>query len=442
MATIKLKKGFSLNMAGPLASGDVEKLPQPNVCAITPDDFTGIIPRLEVREGDPVKAGQVIFHHKDCEELKVVSPVSGTVKAVVRGERRKIMRIEIACDGNSDSVKIDLNQDAKSVLLQSGLWAMLRQRPYDVVPSPAVEPRDIFVTCFDSAPLAPSLIDVMGDKAKYLEQGVKALKQLTRGNVYLGFAPGQEMAVAGAETNVFQGPHPAGNAGVQIANVKPVNKGEVVWTLDVVTLARIGELFATGTVSFDTVVALVGQEVEKPVMLRTVMGAPIEGITASRFKADGLPKRIISGNVLSGVRVEPDGYLRAPYRQVSVIPEVAHPDEFMGWASLSPSKFSVYRNFLSGLFKTGRQVKLDARINGGERAIVMSGEYDAMLPMDILAEFLVKAIIAFDIEKMEALGIYEVAPEDFALAEFACTSKLELQRIVREGLDRMRKEME
>ena len=232
---------------------------------------------------------------------------------------------------------------------------------------------------------------------------------------------------------------------MQINNVKPVNKGEVVWTLDVVTLARIGELLATGMASFDTIVAVDGSEVATPQYVKTVMGSPVADLVEGNIAGDSkLNKRYISGNVLTGAKVDPEtGYLRAPYRQVTVIPENDHPDEFMGWASLSPKKFSIYRDFTGWLLgRRGKKVKMDARLQGGERAIVMSGEYDRMLPMDIYPEFLIKSIIAFDIDKMEQLGIYEVAPEDFALAEYADTSKLELQRIVRQGLDKMKKEME
>ena len=440
MATIKLRKGFDLNLKGGLASADVGGMaPLSADYAVVPDDFTGIIPRLEHKAGEAVQAGEPLYHDKNHEQVKVVSPVSGTVKEVRRGERRKIEAIAIEADDRHDNRrKLDLSRPALDVLLESGLWVMLRQRPYDVVPDPAVRPRDIFVTAFDSSPLAPSLLTVMGDKRQYLAKGVEALASLTDGKVYVGCRPGEELTVAGAEVNTFAGPHPAGNAGVQVANIRPVNKGEVVWTLDVATLARIGELFATGMVSHDTVVALTGECVAQPRMVRATMGCRMSSLLQGE-QLEGA--RIISGNALTGVRVEADGWLRAPYRHVTVIPEVSQPDEFMGWASLSPKRFSLYRDFTSWLTGNRKPISMDARVKGGERAIVRLDEYDRMLPMDIYAEFLIKAIIAFDIDKMEQLGIYEVAPEDFALAEFACTSKLELQRIVRQGLDRMRAEM-
>ena len=440
MSRIKLKKGFDLKLKGGLTSTDIDGLAALSAdYAVVPDDFTGVIPRLDRKAGEAVKAGEPLYHDKNHEQVKVVSPVSGTVKEVRRGERRKIEAIIIAPDDQHDNrQKLDLKQPALDVLLESGLWVMLRQRPYDVVPDPCVRPRDIFVTAFDSAPLAPSLRTVLGECEQYLSKGVEVLATLTDGKVHVGCHIGEELNIAGAEMHTFDGPHPAGNAGVQAANICPVNKGEVVWTLDVVTLARIGELFTTGMVSHDTVVAITGECISKPRMVRATMGCRMSSLLGEEA-LNGC--RIISGNVLTGVRVDADGWLRAPYRHVTVIPEVNQPDEFMGWASLSPKRFSLYRDFTSWLTGNRKPVSLDARVKGGERAIVRLDEYDRMLPMDIYAEFLIKAIIAFDIDKMEQLGIYEVAPEDFALAEFACTSKLELQRIVREGLDRMRAEM-
>ena len=266
------------------------------------------------------------------------------------------------------------------------------------------------------------------------------LKSLTDGNVCIGTREGQAFDAPGAQVNTFVGPHPAGNAGVQAANTIPVNKGEVVWTLDIVTLARIGELFTTGMVSHDTVVAIDGEMVQQPGYVKTVMGADLETVLKNQL-TNVARSRIISGNVLTGVKVNVDQWLRAPYRHITIIPENNKPDEFMGWASFNPNRFSIYRTFTTWLRGLKKPVSMDSRIKGGERAIVRTGEYDAMLPMDIHAEFLIKAIISGDIDKMEQLGVYEIAPEDFALAEFADTSKLELQRIVRQGLDKLRAEM-
>ena len=438
MATIHLKKGLNLPLAGRLVDESVSMAASCSCYAVVPDDFQGIVPRMDKREGDAVHAGDVLYHDKTHDAIKVVSPVSGVLKEVRRGERRKIEAIVIESDGTGAAIEHNVKRDVRELLLESGLWVMLRQRPYDVVPSPEAEPSDIFVTAFDSAPLAPNLLQVVGEKRQYLAAGVKALQTLTAGKVYVGFKDGEEFDIEGAEINSFKGPHPAGNVGVQLANVKPVNKGEVVWTLDIVTLARIGELMTTGKVPFDTLVAVTGERVKQPHYVHAIMGCTVEALLKDNL-CEG-DNRIISGNALSGVKVPLDGFLRAPYRHLTVIPEVSCPDEFMGWAALSPKRFSIYRTFTSWL--TGsKDIKMDARIKGGERAIVRLDEYDDMLPMDIYAEFLIKAIITRNIDKMEQLGIYEVAPEDFALAEYADTSKLELQRIVREGLDFLRGEL-
>ncbi len=440
MATVRLKKGLDIHLLGAIGSNEIAAVDKPKTVAVTPDDFHGIIPRMEKKEGEHVAAGEPLYHDKNHEVIKVVAPVSGSVKEIRRGERRHIDAIVIEPDGNDETVTLDLKRPVEEVLLQSGLWCMLRQRPYDVVPAPGVKPRDIFVTAFDSSPLAPDLDVVLSDKSKYVAKGVEALKGLTDGKVYISVREGQAIDAPGAEVNIFVGPHPAGNAGVQAANLVPVNKGETIWTLDIVTLARIGELFTTGQVSHDTVVAVNGEMVQQPRYVKTVIGADIETVLKNEL-TNVAQSRIISGNVLTGVKVEIDQWLRAPYRHITIIPENNKPDEFMGWASVNPNRFSIYHTFTTWLVGLSKPRSMDSRIKGGERAIVRTGEYDAMLPMDIYGEFLIKAVISGDIDKMEQLGIYEIAPEDFALAEFADTSKLELQRIVREGLDRLRAEM-
>ena len=438
MNIIKLKKGYNLNLKGGITDASIVDAPLAQSYAIVPDDFSGIVPRLEKKEGEHVAAGEAVYHDKANEAIKVCSPVCGTVKEVRRGERRKIEAIIIEPDGGNDCAAIDTS-DAKSALLNSGLWALLRQRPYDVVPSPDVTPRDIFVTCFDSAPLAADWKLFTDGNAEIIKKGLQALKSLTSGDVYLGCCPGN--VIDSDHTVVFDGPHPAGTAGIQAANIRPVNKGEVVWTTDIITVMRIGKLMATGKVDFSTIVAVTGEKATKPQLVKCIAGAPVASAVAGAVDVNDANTRIISGNVLTGTHIAASDYIRAPYRQITAIPNIAVEDEFMGWASVSPKKFSVYRSFTSWLFGNRKAASFDAKINGGERAIVMAGEYDRMIPMDIYAEFLLKAIITFDIEKMEQLGIYEVAPEDFALAEYADTSKLELQSIVRNGLNRLRAEM-
>lgn len=441
--TINLRKGLNLNLEGALPDNELKAELVPERVAIVPDDFPGFLPKLDVKEGDAIKAGQPLLQDKNDADVKLVSPAAGTVEAVVRGARRKIERVVVKVSGTE---KVTLQSAmtgadrVKALLKESGLWAMMRRRPYDIVPQSGDVPRDIFVTAMDSAPLAPSLYAMVKDKQQALVSGVKALSLLTAGSIYIGVEKDSGFPdVPGAEIVEFPKLHPAGNVGVQIANIAPVNKGEVVWTLDVVTLVRIGELMDTGVVDCSACVAVTGSEVRQPRMVKTLIGAELDTLLKGEVKDDGRTHRIISGNVLTGVTEKLDGYLHYPYRHVTVIPEGDDADEFMGWASLSPQKMSVNRSFLGHFLN--RTFNPDARINGGRRAMIMSGEYDKVFPMDILPEYLLKAIIAKDIDRMEALGIYEVAPEDFALAEYVDPSKLELQKIVREGLDYLRSEV-
>lgn len=443
---IKIKKGLDIRLAGAVPAGSRPEEISTASAAIVPDDFTGLIPKMELREGDAVQAGQPLFHSKLDERLKVISPLSGTVKAVVRGERRKIERIIVeAAKGEPRrfEVKDALTsaEAARALLLESGLWAMMRQRPYDIVPGADATFRDIFVTGFDSAPLAIHQTEFSAEDIKALESGARLLSLLTSGKVYISRRAGMSLPdIKGAEMVDVEGPHPASNAGTVIAAIKPVNKGETVGCLTLPTLMRIGSLLISGTLDCTTTVAITGSEVKTPRLVKTVIGAEIAPLLKGNLAEDDRHKRIISGNVLTGVTVKEDGYLRAPYTQLTVIPEGDDVAEFMGWASLSPRKQSTSPTF-PGHFLSRKLFKPDARLLGGRRAMIMSGEYDKVFPMDILPEYLIKAILAKDIDRMEQLGIYEVAPEDFALAEYADTSKLELQKIVREGLDYLRKEL-
>lgn len=442
---LTIRKGLDIKMAGGLDDLAAVDAPQSASFAVIPDDFNGFVPKPAVKEGDKVKAGEPLLFDKRDAGMKLVSPVSGTVEAIVRGERRKILRVVVTPDSGTASEKETFQPakdeaSARELLKNSGLWAMMRQRPYDIVPNPDAVPRDIFVTAIDSAPLAADPAAYYSD-GKTLDAAVALLAMTTRGNIYIGRRSGSAVPdVKGAEMVDVEGPHPAGNAGVLIANIAPVNKGETVWTLDLATLWRIGRLALTGSVDFTDYVALTGSEVEAPKVYKTVIGATIASLTDGRLVAAKHHQRIISGNVLTGVTVHADGYMHYPYRQITVIPEGDDVDEFMGWASLSPRKMSESRTFPGKFF--GRLFRPDARLLGGRRAFIMSGEYDRYMPMDIMPEYLLKAIIGRDIEKMEKLGIYEVAPEDFALGEFADTSKIEAQKIVREGLDYLRKELE
>lgn len=440
---LKLNKGLDLPISGALDASSPEKTVDPVCCAVVPDDFPGFTPKLDVREGDHVAVGTPLMHDKVCPAVRLVSPVSGKVKAVVRGERRKILRVVVENDHKDEKVTFDTSVPVIDLLCASGLMAMIRRRPYDIVPSPAAVPRDIFVTAMDTAPLALSPAAMLGDGAcEALTAAVGALAAVTPGKVYICHGSDWNLGdIRGAENVTVYGPHPAGNAGIQIANIAPVNKGENVWTLDVVTLCRIGRLLLSGTLDTSVTVAVTGPEVSAPAIIHSVAGADIKALVAGVLPDSGRHIRIISGNVLTGTAVsEADGFLRYPYRQVTVIAEGDDVDEFMGWASISPKKLSVSRSLpLRGL---RRLFSPDARLLGGRRAMIMSGEYDKVLPMDIMAEYLLKAIISRNIDEMEALGIYEVAPEDLALCEFVDTSKLPVQQIVRDGLDYLRKETE
>ncbi|MBR3609577.1 MAG: Na(+)-translocating NADH-quinone reductase subunit A [Bacteroidales bacterium] len=444
---VKIKRGLDIPLVGE-AEKTIQEAPKAEMYAIIPDDFHGVVPKILVKSGDAVKAGTPLMCDKNRPEVNFVSPVSGTVEAVNRGERRKVLEIVVKSDGKFESVefeKLDAKkmdaQAIKDTLLQSGLFAFIKQRPYDVIANPEVAPRDIFVTAFDSAPLAPEFEFVAKDEEAALQVGVDVLAKLTNGKVYVGVNATSQIKLNGCEVVKFQGAHPAGNVGVQIANIAPISKGEVVWTISAFDLLLIGRLFTTGKLDFTRIITLAGSEVEAPKYVKTTMGASIASVITGNVKKADHNQRIISGNVLTGTKVSAQDYLRAYSSQITIIPEGDDCNEFVGWATPGCGKFSVSRTFGSWLFGKNKKYNIDARLRGGERGIIMSGEYDSVFPMDILPEFLVKAVIAFDIDKMENLGIYEVAPEDFALCEFVDTSKLPLQQIIRNGLDALMKEM-
>ena len=436
---IKIKKGLDIPLQGK-ASGTPVDDRESELFAITPDDFPGCTWKAVVKAGDSVAHGSPLLIDKASGTITLTSPVDGTVKEIHRGERRKIEFVSVekgVCTDKADFNTSTEREQIRTTLQASGMWAMMRQRPFDIVPEAESTPRDIFVTAFDSAPLAPAILE--DSLAPYLEKGLEILKRLTDGHVYLGVRAGSGITSRVAEVYEFEGPHPAGNVGTQIAAINPVNKGETVWTLDAETAARIGKLYTDGNLDFSTVVAFTGPEAKSPHSVRTIIGASLK--TLLKGAVAGNDTRIISGNVLTGVKETADGFLRYPYRQITLIQEGEHADEFMGWASMNPRKFSVKHTFPAFLRGLTKPYDFDSRIKGGHGAMILSGEYDKVFPMDIYPEYLLKAILAGDIDKMEKLGIYEVAPEDFALPEFVDTSKNELQKIVREGLDNLRKEL-
>ncbi len=444
--SINLRKGLDINIRG-AATVSQPLTRMPARCAVIPDDYPGITPKVDVKEGDHVLAGTPLIHDKQFPDIRIVSPVAGTVEAVVRGERRKLERIVIVPDSKNPEEAAALpsapsdRTTAQRLLLDSGLWAQMRQRPYGIVPRPGTAPRDIFVTTFDSAPLAPDWSAFAADKIAELNAGVSLLRHLTDGDVYVGVRPGSPLAaIEGAKIVTVNGPHPAGNAGIQIANVKPVNKGDIVWTLDLPTLLRIGMLVSHGKLCSDVVVPLTGCEVTEPKYVLTKIGADMATLMKGEINDDTIHHRVISGNVLTGIPVSPaDGFLHYPYTQVTVIAEGDDVADFLGWASLSPQKMSVSRSFPGHFLK--KAFCPDARILGGRRAMIMSGVYDKVLPMDIMPEYLIKACIARDLDRMEQLGIYEIVPEDIALCEYVDPSKLELQKILSDALEYMFKEL-
>ncbi len=441
---IKIKKGLDIPLRGKAQGGNITDC-SPTSVGICPADFPGYTWKLAVHPGDKVVVGSPLLYAKENETIKLVSPAAGEVAEVIRGERRRILTVTVDCSKEGgENIKFNIgrkNEDVITALCDSGLWAMLRQRPYDIIPNPSVRPRDIFITAFDSAPLAPALIS--SEDLDALRAGVELLSGMTDGKVYLGVRFGSGISVPGAVVTEYEGPHPSGLVGTQIASIKPVNKGETVWALDARTAVRIGSLTLKGEFDAAAMVAVTGPKVENPGMVRTLIGADMISLLRPFKVLNPEEDRYISGNVLTGIAMKPDnGYLRMPWRQITVIADGSNADEFMGWASVNPKKFSVKRSFPGFLKGKNGLFDFDARLRGGRRAPILSGEYDKVFPMDVYPEFLLRAINDNDIDKMEKLGIYEVAPEDFALPEFVDTSKLPLQQIVREGLDSLRKEME
>lgn len=436
---IKLRKGLDINLKGKPVE-ETAAVKQAGEYALVPDDFCGLKPKLVVHEGDAVKVGDALFVDKLHPQVKFVSPVSGTVSLVERGERRKLMSVRVKPDGRQEARTFDTKGDMKQLLLDSGLFAFFRSRPYDVVANPDDKPKAIFVTAFNSMPLAQNFEYVLKGQVTEFQLGLTALSKLAP--VHLGVSSKQTAkALTDAKdctVTIYDGPAPAGNVGVQINHVSPINKGETVWTLSGEEVIFIGRLMKTGRVDLTRTIALAGSEVVKPCYAKMLVGQQLSTLLDGQVKMDGTV-RIINGNVMTGFKTTSDGFLAAHATEVNVIPEGDHADEFMGWIAPRLSTFSTSRSYFSWLCPS-KEYTLDARVKGGERHMIMSGEYDRVFPMDIFAGYLVKAIIAGDIDRQEALGIYEVAPEDFALAEFVDSSKLELQRIVREGLDILRKE--
>ena len=443
---IKLRKGLDINLVGKPKKEKISVKASGEI-ALTPESFVGLTPKVVVKEGDHVKAGDALFINKNYPEVRFASPVSGKVTAVVRGERRKLLCVKVLKDDVQQFVDFGVKDPRTmdgttviNVLLTGGLFGYINQLPYAVSTNPSVLPRAIFVSALRDKPLSADFEYELQGNEKDFQTGLTALSKIAK--TYLGIGSKQRStaltAAEDVEINCFDGPCPAGNVGVQINNIAPVNKGEVVWTVDPSVVIFIGRLFNTGKVNLTRTIAITGSEVKNPGYADVMIGEKIDAIVSNQLKED-CHVRIINGNVLTGKPCTKEDVLGAHTSEITVIPEGDDTDELLGWIMPRINDFSTNRSYFSWLMPK-KEYKLDARIKGGERHMIMSGEYDKVLPMDIYGEYLIKAIIANDIDQMEALGIYEVSPEDFALAEFVDSSKLELQKIVRNGLDMLRKE--
>ncbi len=453
MQQIKLKKGLDIPMDGKAAPvyGSARR---PNIYKIVPDQYAGLTPKLMVKEGEEVKAGSPLFHDKQFVDLLVTSPVSGKIVEINRGERRKVMYIAIEADATTQYETFDVtNKDAdvKALLMQAGLWVYIKQRPYDCIALPSKEPKAIFISTFDSAPLAPDYAFVMQGKANQLQAGIDALSKLAP--VYVGLDAKKSCAEFAGLKNCTKyevnGPHPAGNISVQINHVAPIAKGETVFTLNVQDVARIGRFFQKGQVDQERVIALTGDMAYEPMYYRMLPGMEMSTFVNCNAHKE-LALRYICGNVLSGTKKEANEVICYRANQITIIAEGTENVEFMGWLMPRFKDFNATNTDPAKMLDNGlirwlfgeRHYRWDARMKGGRRAIIVSGEYDKVFPMDIYPEQLIKAMIAGNIDKMEQLGAYEVAPEDFALCEYMCTSKMPLQAIVSEALANLRKEVE
>lgn len=446
---IKLKQGLNINLIGKAEKVFYES-ERPVYVALKPGDFVGLTPRLSVNPGDRVNVGDQLFHDKYHPEIKFTSPVSGVISEILRGERRIIKEVIIKTAEKDEFLEFKVNdpvnmsrEDIISVLLDSGMWPVIRQRPYSIIARPADKPKAIFISGFDTAPLAPDLDFIAKGNDSEFKKGIDVLFSLTDGHIHLSLDARNPVNkiysdIKNIKVHKFKGPHPAGNVGVQIHHIDPINKGEIVWYISIRDVIRIGKLFINGKIDNTTAVALTGSEVKTPQYYKTIIGAYVSSIVEGNLNHSDI--RIISGNVLTGKKVEKNGFLGFYDQQVTVIPEGKF-HEFLGWASPGFGKYSFHRSFWSWL-RPDAEYRIDTNLHGGKRAFVFSGIYEKVIPMNIYPLQLLKAILIEDIDMMEKLGIYEVDEEDFALAEFICPSKTEIQTIIRKGLELIRKETE
>lgn len=447
---IKITKGLDIKLKGEAEKIVLNANPS-DIYTLKPTDFHGLTPKLLLKEGAEVKAGTPVFIDKYREAINYVSPVSGEIVEVVRGEKRKILSVKILADkgemkyesfSTADPNKLSREQ-IKEQLLKSGCWPYIKQRPIDVVANPEQTPKSIFISAFDSSPLAADYDFIIHNNGELFQAGIDALAKLTDGKVHLNVRA--DLKPSGVFTNCknvqinkVSGPHPAGNVGVQIHHIDPINSGEVVWVVNPQDVLIIGRLFAQGKYDATKTIAITGPRVKSPKYYRVISGASLKSVLGDDV-AEG--NRYVSGNVLTGDNVGADGILGFYHHQICVLEEGDKFKFFLGdgWLGLGLNKHSASRTYFSWLMPS-KKYDLDTNQNGEPRSFVMTGQYEKVFPFDIYPVQLVKSIIVNDIESMEKLGIYEVAPEDFALCEYVCTSKINVQEIVRQGLDVIYKE--
>jgi Na+-transporting NADH:ubiquinone oxidoreductase subunit A len=450
MPSVKIKKGLNIPMQGIAEKVLEQKSIEPETVALKPVDFPFVTPKPLIKEGDTVKTGDSVFYDKYNPEIKFTSPVSGTLRKIVRGERRKILEFVIESDEKQEYKKFDIkdlsvmtSEDIAEILLQSGTWPFIKQRPYDTIADPKIKPKAVFISGFDSSPLAPDYDLILNGQDSEFQKGIDVIKKLTDTDINITIHNTLSTGKIFSKTkdvilHTISGPHPSGNVGIQIHHINPINKGEVVWHINPQDVVIIGRLFHNGILDTSKIIALTGSEVLKPKYYKAILGTSIDEIVKNNIKQTEEHLRYISGNVLTGTKIESNGYLGFYHNQITVIPEGDNYEMF-GWALPGFSKYSTSRSFFSWLMPN-KKFRLNANIHGGERPFVFSEEYEKVLPMDIYPVYLLKSIMIEDIDQMEALGIYEVGEEDFALCEFVCTSKIPVQNVLRKGFQLMIKE--
>ncbi|THD66309.1 Na(+)-translocating NADH-quinone reductase subunit A [Robertkochia marina] len=441
---IKIRKGLDLKLMG-LADKTIAAAPRSKKFAIKPTDFHGVTPKMVVKEGASVKAGEIIFFSKYSDRVKFASPVSGTIAEIRRGAKRRILEVIIEADAEdtflehgSKNVSGMSGEEVKELLLEGGCWPFIKQRPYDVIANPDDAPKAIFVSAMSTAPLAADVEFLLKDRMEDFKTGLEAISKLTSGKTHVSVAAGSSLAdgLNGVEIHKVKGPHPAGNVGVQIHHIDPVNAGERVWVVGPEDVAIIGNFLNTGKFKADRLVAVSGSEAPKAQYFSMRVGTNVFELI------NKVPSsvRIISGDVLTGDQIANSGFVGFYHNTITLIPE-GKEHRMFGWVPFLDNHIpSMSRTSLSFLFPNKRY-KVNTNLNGEERALVVTGEMEQVLPMDIYPMQLLKECMAANIEKMENLGIYEVAPEDFALIDYTNTSKIEAQAIIREALDLMIKEV-